>query len=100
MTPPSKRYLLAYLLITIIFWTVTTVIIYLLWWRRVARTTRRVLRTATNADLVSKAGCATLIANVDAPRSGTAGLTTVIQSLYPPQSAGVQRCREILAENG
>lgn len=88
---PSKTYLLIYLLVIVIFSVVFLLIDYLLFDKPVSITATRAIKVTENFNSALKAGCATLIANVESPNG-----SSVIKQLYRPDGQGVANCREIL----
>jgi hypothetical protein len=90
MSSPSKRYLIVYLVILIVAWILTLIVHRYYLEYNAVRTTRKLLKTAADADLTLKAACAVLLASEG---------NTIVAGLYPPGSVGIQKCHEILAAN-
>lgn len=88
---PSKTYLLVYLLVMVIFSVILLLIDYLLFDKPVSITATRAIKVTENFNLALKAGCATLITNIESPDG-----SSIIKQIYRPDGPGVTNCREIL----
>lgn len=93
MASSLTRFLLAYLIVSIIIYIIIILLYYYYFDLPIANTTDRAMRTAADVDLTLKAACATIVHNANQPT------TNIVKSLYPPESLGVTRCREILASS-